>query len=228
MPALPQIPWERNRIWIWDAERREAFWSCAVVRDHRGGPVAAGSCKLGAAFPVETDGYGWQAAPTTTERASTVRWSGSGKRDGKVYERNQRLNAPQEHPPARNLTDLGWAAARIRASARRTPRPVSVVGREATVNVCGVVVARLQGHSWAPHSTNGSRMNAGTIPVVPSPASMTLVGGKARRRLMPLGWDGGLVVVAGATTGHGGRESRPQGEGVQQVRSSQTRREGRW
>jgi len=199
-----------------------------VVRDHRDGPVAAGSCKLGAAYPVETDGYGWQAAPTTTERASTVRWSGSGKRDGKVYERNQRLNAPQEHPPARNLTDLGWAAARIHAWAWRTPGPVSVVGREATGNVCGVPVARLQGHSWAPNPTSGSRMNAGTTPAVPSPASTMLAGGKARRRLTPPGWDGGLVVVAGATTGHGGRESRPQGEGVQQVRSSQTRRGGRW
>ena len=37
-------------------ERRDALWSRAVVRDHRGGPVAAGSCKLGAAYPVETDG----------------------------------------------------------------------------------------------------------------------------------------------------------------------------
>ncbi len=101
MPAFPEVPWERNRIWMWDAERRDALWSRAVVRDHRGGPVAAGSCKPGAAYPVETDGYGWQAAATTTEGASTVRWSGSGKRDGKVYERNQRLNAPQEHPPGR-------------------------------------------------------------------------------------------------------------------------------
>jgi hypothetical protein len=96
------------------------------------------------------------------------------------------------------------------------------------VKVCGVVVARLQGHSWSPNPSSGSWVNAGTIPVAPSPASMTLVGGKARRRLMPPGWDGGLVVVAGVTTGHGGRESRPQGKGVQQVRSSQTRRGGRW
>ncbi|MGH2843413.1 MAG: hypothetical protein ACRDKL_07495 [Solirubrobacteraceae bacterium] len=226
-PVLPEVPWERNRIWIWDAERHDALWSRAVVRDHRGGPVAAGSCKLGAAYPVETDGYGWQAAPTTTERASTARWSGSGKRDGKVYERNQRLNAPQEHPPAR--TWQIWAGQQ-RVSVplvRRTPGSVSVVGWEATVKICGVVVARLQGHSWSPNPSNGSRVNVGTIPVVPSPASMTLVGGKARRRLMPPGWGGGLVVVAGATAGHGGRESRPQGEGVQQVRSSQTRRGGR-
>jgi hypothetical protein len=95
------------------------------------------------------------------------------------------------------------------------------------MKVCGVVVARLQGHSWSPNPSSGSWVNAGTIPVAPSPVSMTLTGGKARRRLMPSGWDGGLVVVAGVTTGHGGRESRPQGEGVQQVRSMQARREGR-
>ena len=33
--------------------------------------------------------------------------------------------------------------------------------------------------------------------------------------------DGGLVVVAGVTTGHGGRESRPQGEGGQMVKDNQ-------
>jgi len=41
---------------------------------------------------------------------------------------------------------------------------------------------------------------------------MTLAGGKARRRLMPSGSGVGLVVVAGVTTGRGGRESRPQGD----------------
>src|SRR4051794_35736540 len=30
------------------------------------------------------------AAPTTTERVSTARWRGSGKRDGEEYARNQR------------------------------------------------------------------------------------------------------------------------------------------
>ena len=89
---------------------------------------------------------------------------------------------------------------------------MGVVGREATVKDCGVIVARLQGYSWSPNPTSGSRMNVGTIPAVPSPASMTLDGGKARRRLTPLGWDGGLVVVVGVTTHHGGRESRLQGD----------------
>ncbi len=58
----------------------------------------------------------------------------------------------------------------------------------------GVAVAMLQGRSWAPNPSNGSRVNVGTILAVPFPASSLLVGGKARRRLMPPGWDGGPVV----------------------------------
>jgi hypothetical protein len=148
--------------------------------------------------------------------------SREGVREKPAVERSSRESTSS------NLADLGWAAARIRALARRTPRPVSVAGREATRKACGVLVARLQGHSWSPNPTNGFRVNVGTIPAAPSPVSMMLAVGKARRRLMPPGWDGGLVVVAGATTGRGGRESRPQGEGVQQVRSTQALRGGRW
>lgn len=86
---------------------------------------------------------------------------------------------------------------------------------------CGVVVAMLQGHSWAPNPVKRFKVNVGTIRVVPSPASRMLVGGKACRRLMPPGWDGGPVVVRG-------RESRPHGEGVQRVRRSEADRGGRW
>ena len=144
--------------------------------------------------------------------------------------RNQRLNASQANSTSSNLADLGWAAARtrIRIWCGELLGRLAVVGLEATVKVCGVAVAMLQGQSWAPHPSNGSRVNVGTIPAVPAPASMMLAGGKARRRLMLPGWGGGLVVVAGVTTGHGGRESRPQGEGVQQVRSMQAERGGRW
>src|SRR5258705_4552063 len=35
------------------------------------------------------------------------------------------------------------------------------------------------------------------------------------------GWDGGPVVVVGVTPHRGGRESRPQGQGGQQVRSKE-------
>ena len=44
------------------------------------------------------------------------------------------------------------------------------------MKACGVAVAMLQGHSWAPTLSNGSEVNVGTILPVPSPASIPLVG----------------------------------------------------
>jgi hypothetical protein len=91
------------------------------------------------------------------------------------------------------------------------------------MKACGVVVAMRQGHSWAPPRSNGQAVNVGTIPVAAVSVSsiQLLSGGKARRRLMPLGWDGGPVVVRG-------RESRPLGEGVQRDRSNDAWWGGRW
>jgi hypothetical protein len=80
------------------------------------------------------------------------------------------------------------------------------------MNDCGVAVTKLQGHSWAPHPSNGSRVNVGTAASVPT--------GRARRQPMPMKRGGGPVVVRG-------RESRPYGEGVQRVRSIHAKREGR-
>ena len=96
-----------------------------------------------------------EAASTKPGRASTARWSGSGKQDGKVYVRNQRFKAPQVLPPAR--TWRIWAGLRRAPQhlARGTLGPVEVAGPEATMNVCGVVVAMPQGHSWAPNPSNG-------------------------------------------------------------------------
>jgi len=125
--------------------------------------------------------------------------------------RNQRQNASQERTTSSNLMDMGWVATRIGALAPRTPRPIDIVGQEATVKACGVAVAKLQGHSWAPTPSSGSRVNVGTIPVAPSLTSSQLAGGKARRRLMPPGWDGGPVVVRAW-------ESHVHGEGVQRDR----------
>ena len=88
------------------------------------------------------------------------------------------------------------------------------------MKVCGVAVAKLQGQSWAPTPSRGSRVNVGTIPTVPSTISHRLIGGKARRRLMPTGWGGEPIVVRG-------RESRLHGEGVQWIRSIQADRGGR-
>ena len=135
--------------------------------------------------------------------------------------RNQRQNASQVESTSSNLTDVGWVAARIGAGAPRTPSSVDIADKEATMKVCGVVVAKLQGHSWAPTPSIGSRVNVGTIPTASSPASSQLVEGKARCRLMPPGWDGGPVVVRG-------RESRSHGEGVQRDRSINAELGVRW
>ena len=90
------------------------------------------------------------------------------------------------------------------------------------MNACGVATAKLQGHSWAPTPSKGSRVNVGTIPLVPEQSgSQPERSGKVRCRLMPVGWDGGPVVVRG-------RESRPHGEGAQCVRSIDTYRGDRW
>ncbi len=95
-------------------------------------------------------GEAWEAALTTTGRASTARWSGSGKQDGKAYVRNQRLNAPQDTQRLEPGGSGPQSSAHPHDVVRGTPWPVEVAGREATVKVCGVAVAMLQGHSWAP------------------------------------------------------------------------------
>ena len=70
---------------------------------------------------------------------------------------NQRINASQERTTGSNLTDLGRVAVRTSAIAEGTPGSINVVEREAVVKVCGVTTAKLQGHSWAPHLTNGGK-----------------------------------------------------------------------
>jgi hypothetical protein len=127
--------------------------------------------------------------------------------------RNQRLKAPQEsHQLEPGGSGLGSSAHLFDVRVGRgTSGLGDVAGREAAVKVCGVVAAMLQGHSWAPIPSNGSRVNVGTILVVPDLARCQRVGGKARRRLTRLGWGGGPVVVRG-------RESRSHGEGVQRDR----------
>ena len=90
------------------------------------------------------------------------------------------------------------------------------------MKVCGVIAAMLQGHSWAPIPSNGSRVNVGTAPVVPDLVRRKRPGlGKARRRLMRPGRGGGPVVVRG-------RESRSHGEGVQRDRGIFASAGGRW
>ena len=178
----------------------------------RSGPVEAeGSLSRGTPGKAE-------AALTTTGRASTARWCGSGKRDGKVYARNQRRKVPQAKTTSSkpDRSGLGSNAHPTGTTGWRTPWLGDVAGREAMVKDCGVAMARLQGHSWPPTPLKGSRVNVGTTSSTPA-----IMAGKTCRRLTPAKWGGGPVVVRA-------RESRVHGKGVQCVRSAAARRGGRW
>jgi hypothetical protein len=149
------------------------------------------------------------AAPTTTGRAGTVRRFGSGKRDEKVYERNQ-CRRPLSDAPTPNLTDMGREAAH--ACWWATPKPIGVssVGRPRRRSAaypwrcCRGTAGRLPRRPVV--SERGNHSGAALRPA-------TLAGGgQVRGRLLGPGWGGALVVV-------GGRESRSQGEGGQRVRS---------
>jgi hypothetical protein len=56
-----------------------------------------------------------------------------------------------------NLADMGRSAVHVLCDVEgATPMLVDSAGQEATTKACGVVVAMLQGHSWAPHPITGS------------------------------------------------------------------------
>ena len=73
--------------------------------------------------------------------------------------RNQRLNASQEthqlEPGGCGLDSNAYLHDSVVVGG--TLWSGHVAGREATPNACGVGVAMLQGHSWAPTPSNGSR-----------------------------------------------------------------------
>lgn len=73
-----------------------------------------------------------------------------GVREKPASERSSRANTSS------NLADVGWVATRPRRDRGELLGSVNVVGREAMPKVCGVGMARSQGHSWAPHLSNGS------------------------------------------------------------------------
>lgn len=75
-----------------------------------------------------------------------------------VTQVNQWLN-PLKEATGSNRVDVGRAATHAGCRFLRsvTPKPVSCAGGEATRNACGVLVARLQGNSWAPTPSIGTR-----------------------------------------------------------------------
>ena len=99
--------------------------------------------------------------------------------------------------------------------------PVSVRGRLVRLFVdrtgeaaWSVAVARgdVPGVQLGADPADRLMVNVGSVPAVPAEPSGS---GQAHRPLLPPGRGGGPVVVVEVTTHQGGRESRPQGEGVQ-------------
>jgi hypothetical protein len=121
---------------------------------------------------------------------------------------------PESNSAGSNLVDLGRSAAHVLLPLGRGDSRVGCrsADLEATRKGCGVLVARLPGNSWAPRPSTGRVVNVGTAWRSPFPPAGQAGGGQARRRLRVAGWDGASVVVRG-------RESRPHGQGRQQVRS---------
>ncbi len=69
---------------------------------------------------------------------------------------NQWLN-PLKRGTSSNLVDMGWAAVCVDSiDEKTTPTSVLDADQEATMKVCGVVVARPQGQSWTPILSTGT------------------------------------------------------------------------
>jgi hypothetical protein len=97
------------------------------------------------------------AALTTTGRVGTARRSGSGKRDGKVYECRNQWSNPRKSKTGSNLVDMGRIAVHAGQSCSATPKLVNGAGGEAMRKACGVLMAMLSGKSWASHPSNGQQ-----------------------------------------------------------------------
>jgi hypothetical protein len=199
--------------------RHEAPYDRAEMKGLRRGPVAAGpgrwgkpdlgDAREGGSSP-DNDGTGWHCQTA---------WVRQSRREG-VTRVNQ-WQSPVSGVPAPNLADMGRAAARVHRSDRggRLRRPGEIAGPEAMVKDCGVAMARLPGHSWAPTSTTGRMSERGNRRGSPSWLAIQAASGQVRRRLKTRRRGGASVLVVGLTPHQGGRESRPQGEGRQHVRS---------
>ena len=158
------------------------------------------------------------AVLTTPGRASTARWCGPGQQDGKVYVRNQ-CSTPLNGPPAQIWRIwVGRGAHPLPAGGWGTPVGDVTSRPEATVNVCGVTVAMPQ-VELDTSLVDRLRDERGNRPASPSPPCSQRGGRAGPSSADGTEWGGGFVVV-------GGRESRSQGEGSQQVSGGSAGRPG--
>jgi hypothetical protein len=150
-----------DQLWVTDFERHERSrtewrWETFIA-----GPSQRPGCS-----------WGQRDLGDAGEGGSTPDNDEAGQYCQMARARNQRLNAPQEsHQLEPGGYGLGSSAHPRRQGfgrvGQRTPGLGDVAGQEAAVKVCGVTAAMFQGHTWAPVPSNGSRVNVGTIPVVP-------------------------------------------------------------
>jgi len=109
------------------------------VRDLRRRLVAARRSKLRAAWSGRCRGW-WQAALTKPGRVSTVRWGGSGERDGEEYARNRRLRLLSGHRLEPGGSGPGAVRLCLFFRAGNFLVGLSAPAGEATVKCCGVAV----------------------------------------------------------------------------------------
>jgi hypothetical protein len=136
------------------------------------------------------------AAPTKSGRPGTARRVGPGEQDETAYERNRCHNAPQAQTPPQ-IWWIGGGSGASPGPARRwrgTPEPACVVGREATVKVCGVTVGEAAGAQLDASLVDRAEVNVGTVRSRPRPC-----GQRGSRAGAPsaegTGWGGDPVVV---------------------------------
>ena len=149
-------------------------------------PVAAGP-GAGGSLTLETQGR-VGAAPTTPGRAGTARQLGPGKRDGKVYVRNQWWNPLKRQEPARTW----WmGAGRQQAAAPCGGAVVSGSTLLPSGRRSRGILRRTRdeaaGEKLGTASVNRSVVNMGTIPGPPSPPASQVGDGQARRQLLAPG-----------------------------------------
>jgi hypothetical protein len=73
-----------------------------------------------------------------------------------VYVSRNQWSNPLKSGTGSNLVDMGRTATHAPMTfTGATPKPVRWVGGEVMRKACGVLMARLQGNSWAPHPSIG-------------------------------------------------------------------------
>jgi len=193
-----------------DLVRHEAPYDRAEVKGLRRGPVAAGLGRWGQPELGDASEGGSSPDNDGTGRHCQTAWVRQSRRDGAT--RVNQWQNPVIGVPTPNLADGSVSSARPPAMVGDSQGRWQIAGPEAMVKVCGVAMARLPGYSWAPPSSTGRMSERGNRLRSPSWMAIQVASGQARRRLRAARRDGAFVLVRG-------RESRPHGEGRQQVRS---------